>query len=196
MRTNGKTTKKEVNLVESVNDIERLKNPVAEFREMIMNLDLIARVEDEAALYSILESRRANVEYTQKISASQMMIRATIPMSEVMDGLNHEIKTVTRGYGSFEVNFKCFQKADIEILRIEIMDEEIDAFKFIVHKRMAYELGRKITASFRIILRSICFRFRFERKLEIGRLQVKLSSQGGKMCWRSAMGETFLGRGS
>lgn len=191
MRTNGKTTKKEVNLVESVNDIERLKNPVAEFREMIMNLDLIARVEDEAALYSILESRRANVEYTQKISASQMMIRATIPMSEVMDGLNHEIKTVTRGYGSFEVNFKCFQKADIEILRIEIMDEEIDAFKFIVHKRMAYELGRKITASFKDYIEKHLFQVSIRAKIRNRTIASEIIKPRGKNVLAKCYGGDF-----
>jgi GTP-binding protein LepA len=132
-----------------VADLERVTSNIKEYREMIMNLDLIARREDESNVYSILESRRAQIISRNEISSTQIRILAEIPMSEVVDGLNHEIKTTTRGYGSFEVSFNCFRKADIELLRLEIMDEEVDAFRFLVHKKKAYELGKKITQAFK-----------------------------------------------
>jgi GTP-binding protein LepA len=178
-------------LIENAVDIERLKSPIKEFREMIMDLNLIARVEDEGSLYSILESRRAVISSCEPISSTQVMILAKIPMSEVMDGFNNEIKTVTRGYGSFEVSFNCFQKADIEVLRLEIMDEEIDAFKFIVHKKRAYELGRKITSAFKEYIERHLFQVSIRAKIRNRTIASEIIKPRGKNVLAKCYGGDF-----
>ena len=151
--------------MENVSDLDKIQDEIKEYREMIMDLNLISRREDEVALLSILESRRAANIFRQEISTTQLQIVAEIPMSEVVDGLNNEIKTITRGYGSFEVNFRCFRKAEIELLKLEIMDEEVEAFRFLVHKKRAYELGRKVTSAFKEYIEKHLFQVSIRAKI-------------------------------
>jgi GTP-binding protein LepA len=166
--------------IENVSDLERINGEIKEYREMIMTLDLISRREDESNLYAILEARRSEIISRNEISSTQLRIIAEIPMSEVVDGLNHEIKTITRGYGSFEVSFKCYRKADIELLRIEIMDEEVDAFKFLVHKKKAYDLGKKITKAFREYIERHLFQVSIRAKVRNKTIASEILKPRGK----------------
>ena len=158
---------------------------------MIVEMDLISRREDESVLYSILEGRRASIISRIEISSSQLRILAEIPMSEVVDGLNHEIKTTTRGYGSFEVNFKRFQKADIEVLRLEVMDEEIEAFRFIVHKKKAYELGKKITGAFKKYIERHLFQVSIRAKVRSKVIASEVIKPRGKNVLAKCYGGDF-----
>lgn len=132
---------------------------------MIVEVDIISRKEDELALYNLIENSRGKVMVCDNISDIQIRIVSEIPMSEVIDGFNHEVKTLSRGYGSFEISFKEFRKSDIQILKLEIMDEEVDAFKFFVHKKRAYDLGKKITLAFRKYVEQHVFQVAIRAKI-------------------------------
>ena len=159
------TSKKETFYIENVSELDKITDKITEFREMIVLVDLICRQQDESKMYNIIENRRGKPLSTDKISDTQIRIKSELPMSEVIDGFNQEIKSITRGYGSFQISFKEFRKEDIKLLTLEIMSEEVEAFKFLVHKKRAAELGKKVTAAFRQYIEKHLFQVSIRAKV-------------------------------
>ena len=79
-----------------------------------------------------------------------MRIVFDIPLSEVIVDFNDQIKSVTRGYGSIDYEFKGYLPAKIAKLDILINDKVCDAFSCLVHKERAYEKGLALVTKLKI----------------------------------------------
>lgn len=121
---------------------------VVEYFEMFVKLNIIARSEDMTAIYSIVEARRGKITDVTQISRNQIKLTGEIPLGEIIEDFNKELKVSTRGYGSFDFEPLEYRPAQVTLLKITIMDEEVDAFQFLVHKSKAYDLGKKICQAF------------------------------------------------
>lgn len=72
----------------------------------------------------------------------QIILTYEIPMSEIiLDFFNH-IKSISRGYASFEYKFNRFQKSNIVCLEILVNNQRIDTLSMIIHRETAEYHGR------------------------------------------------------
>ena len=120
-----------------------------EYFEPYVKLYIFSRTGDDSGIYQLIEARRGNVTELVQISKNQIKIVSEIPLSEIIEDFNNELKSLTNGYGSFDYEPLDYRRADVEILKITVMDEDVDAFKFIVHKKKAYDIGKKLCAAFK-----------------------------------------------
>lgn len=109
----------------------------------------MCRPDDIEAIHSLVEERRGKVIDTAASSSMQVRLKCDVPLCEVVEDFNSELKTRTRGYGSFSFEQKDFRKSDIVLLRLTVMDEEVDAFQFLIHKSKAHELGKRVCEAFK-----------------------------------------------
>ena len=145
--------------------MEKIQDTIKHFEEMIVTITILSNSRDEAPINNLIENRRGKPVSSRPISDVQIELKAEIPMSELLEGFNHDLKSLTRGYGSFEIEFLEFRRAEMDIMRVEIMDEEIDAFKFLVHKKRAPELGRKLVESFKEYIEKHLFQVKIQAKM-------------------------------
>jgi GTP-binding protein LepA len=72
---------------------------------------------------------------------SRVQVRYELPLSEIVLDFHDKIKSVTRGYGSFDYEFSSYQRADLVKLDVLVNGDPVDALSLIVHREKAYARG-------------------------------------------------------
>ncbi|TAM11433.1 MAG: elongation factor 4 [Nevskiaceae bacterium] len=76
---------------------------------------------------------------------SQVQMEFELPMAEVVMNFFDRLKSVSRGYASFEYEFLRFQPAPLVRLDVLVNGERVDALATIVHRDVAFSRGRDLT---------------------------------------------------
>ena len=112
-------------------------------------VEIICRLEDVSSVHSLLEEKRGKVLETSALSSLQIRLICDVPLAELIEEFNSQLKTCTRGYGSFSFEIKDYRKSDIVLLKLTLMDDDVDAFQFLVHKSKTHEVGKRICEAFK-----------------------------------------------
>jgi GTP-binding protein LepA len=72
------------------------------------------------------------------------MLTYRFPLNEIITDFNDKLKSISRGYGSFDYEFDSYEESDIIKLEIRVNDEPVDAFSCLVHRTKAESKGRAI----------------------------------------------------
>ncbi len=92
------------------------------------------------AVLALCEERRG-VQRDMMHHGSRIQLRYELPLSEVVLDFHDRIKSVTRGYGSFDYDLIGYQAADLVRLDVLVNGEPVDALSLIVHREKAYQRG-------------------------------------------------------
>lgn len=83
---------------------------------------------------------------TETLDASRLMLTYRLPLNEIITDFNDKLKSVTKGYGSFDYEPDGYDKSDIIKLEVRVHDEAVDPFSALVHRSKAEQRGRAICA--------------------------------------------------
>lgn len=83
---------------------------------------------------------------TETMDARRLLLTYRLPLNEIITDFNDKLKSMTKGYGSFDYEFDCYEPSDIIKLEIRVNDEPVDAFSCLVHRSKAERKGRAICA--------------------------------------------------
>ena len=72
---------------------------------------------------------------------SRVQVRYGLPLAEIVFDFHDKIKSVTRGYGSFDYEFTSYQPADLVKLDVLVNGDSVDALSLIVNRDKAYARG-------------------------------------------------------
>jgi GTP-binding protein LepA len=82
-------------------------------------------------------------------SARHVVLSYDLPLSEVVLDFFDRLKSLTRGYGSLDYDFKEYRAADVVRLDVLVNGEKVDALSVMVHRERAPYRGREIVARLR-----------------------------------------------
>ena len=133
------------------NEVLRIDNPdslpemnqVKEIREPIIKATILVPPTYIGNVIQLCESRRGSQQRLQYLGR-QAVLDYELPLAEVVLDFFDQLKSVSRGYASFDYSFHRFQKNNLVRLDILVNREKVDAFSTILHKDRAYYQGRKI----------------------------------------------------
>ena len=92
----------------------------------------------------ICQKRRGIYIDMQFLDENRVTIIYEMPLNEIIYDFFDNLKSKTKGYASFDYEFKEYRKSDLVKLDIYINNEQVDALSFILHKDRSYERGKKM----------------------------------------------------
>ena len=124
---------------------------IAEVREPIIEASILVPQDYVGAVINLCIEKRG-VQQNMRYLGSQVSIVYDIPLNEVVLDFFDRLKSVSRGYASFDYRLKAFQAAPLVKLDILINGEPVDALSVIVHRDHAQSRGRELTARLRELI--------------------------------------------
>ncbi len=119
-------------------------NKFEEIREPIIEAHILVPQEHLGNVISLCVEKRG-VQKNMQYLGGQVQLTYELPMNEVVLDFFDRLKSTSRGYASFEYEFKRFQPANLIKLDILINGEKVDALSIIVHRDYAESRGRELT---------------------------------------------------
>ena len=96
------------------------------------------------AIMSLGMEKRGEQIKTETMDAKRLLLTYRFPLNEIITDFSDKMKSVTRGYGSFDYEFEKYEMGDIVKLEIRVNEEPVDAFSCLVHRTKAEGKGRAI----------------------------------------------------
>ncbi|HOP15859.1 MAG: translation elongation factor 4 [Gammaproteobacteria bacterium] len=124
---------------------------ISEIREPIIEAHILVPQEHLGAVITLCIEKRGYQKNLQYLGG-QIQLVYELPMNEVVLDFFDRLKSVSRGYASFEYEFKRFQTASLVKLDILINAEKVDALSLIVHRDNAETRGRELTERMKEII--------------------------------------------
>lgn len=118
-------------------------NEIAELREPIITANLLLPPEHVGAVIKLCTEKRGKQTKMQYLG-SQVSLQYEMPLAEVVLDFFDRLKSVSRGYASFDYEFNRFEPAPLVKLDILINGDRVDALSIITHRDNAYQHGREL----------------------------------------------------
>jgi GTP-binding protein LepA len=144
------TTKGEVIQIHNPADLPE-PNYIEEIREPIIRANLLLPPDYVGNVITLCIEKRG-VQQNMQYMGSQVSLVYDMPLSEVVLDFFDKLKSVSRGYASFDYDFKCFQPADLVKVDILINAEKVDALSLITHRDQSQRRGRDLAEKMRELI--------------------------------------------
>jgi GTP-binding protein LepA len=118
-------------------------NRIAEIREPIIIANILVPPDYVGSVLQLCTEKRG-VQKKMQYLANQVSLQYQLPLAEVVLDFFDRLKSVSRGYASFDYEFSHFAAAPLSKLDILINGEKVDALSIIVHRDSAYQRGREL----------------------------------------------------
>ncbi len=126
-------------------------NEVREIREPIIEAHILVPQDHLGAVIGLCIEKRG-VQKRMQYLGSQVSLTYDLPLSEVVLDFFDRLKSVSRGYASFDYEFARFQAAPLVKLDVLINGERVDALSAITHREQAEPRGRELTERMKEII--------------------------------------------
>lgn len=146
-------------VVEKGGNILEIENPsrlpdqskVEEIREPMINANILVPNDYLGGVITLCSQKRG-VQTNMQYMGRQVMLNYILPLNEVVLDFFDKLKSVSRGYASFDYEFREFQPSDLVKLDILVNGEKVDALSLIVHRANSVYRGRELAAKLRELI--------------------------------------------
>jgi len=95
---------------------------------------------------------------TETMDAKHLILTYLLPLNEIVTDFADRLKSVSKGYASFDYSFEGYDVSDIVKLEIRVNEEPVDAFSCIIHRSKAESKGRAICEKLKEVIPMQLFR--------------------------------------
>jgi GTP-binding protein LepA len=118
-------------------------NEIADLREPIITANILLPPEHVGAVIKLCTDKRGKQTKMHYVG-NQVSLQYELPLAEVVLDFFDRLKSVSRGYASFDYEFNRFESAPVVRLDVLINGDVVDALSMIVHRDNAYQRGREL----------------------------------------------------
>ena len=120
-----------------VNHIERIEEPY-------IIAQIITLSEYLGSIMTLCIDKRGVLRNQVYLTRDRVEVTFEMPLSEIVFDFYDKLKSISRGYASFDYYYTAYQKADLVRLDILLNGEMVDALSTLIYKGHAYDFGRKM----------------------------------------------------
>src|SRR5690606_33945834 len=124
---------------------------IAEIREPLIAANILVPQDYLGAVITLCVDKRGRQRKLQYLSG-QVSLEFELPLAEVVLDFFDRLKSVSRGYASFDYQFLRFGPAPLVRLDILINKARVDAMAMIVHREGAERKGRNLVERLRDVI--------------------------------------------
>jgi GTP-binding protein LepA len=129
----------------AVNYIDRIEEPYI-MAQVITHADYVG------AIMSLCIDKRGVQKNQVYLTRDRVELTFEMPLSEIVFDFYDKLKSISKGYASFDYYYTGYQKADLVRLDILLNGEMVDALSTLIHKAHAYDFGRKMCVKLRELI--------------------------------------------
>lgn len=96
------------------------------------------------AVLKLCEEKRGVQKSLEFHSRNRVVVQYVLPLNEVVIDFYDRLKSVTKGYASFDYEMQGYQPSDLVKLDIKINGDNVDALSVVIHRQNAYYYGNKL----------------------------------------------------
>jgi GTP-binding protein LepA len=126
-------------------------NEVIELREPIILANILVPQEHVGSVIKLCIEKRGQQKQIRYLG-KQVSLEYEMPLAEVVLDFFDRLKSVSRGYASYDYQFQRFQVAPLVRLDILINGERVDALAVIIHRNNSIFRGREIVEKMRKLI--------------------------------------------
>ena len=120
--------------------------------EPFISSQIITPVEYVGNLMKLAQERRGVYKNTAYLDTKRVDLHYEFPLSEIIFDFYDKLKSLSRGYASFDYELIGMRRSDLVKLDILINGDPVDALSMIVHRDKAYEWGQKLTGKLKELI--------------------------------------------
>ena len=137
-----------------VDNPARLPAPdeIEDIREPYIKATIHVPTEYCGPVLKLCEERRGVQTELAYASANRMLIHYDLPLAEVVFDFFDRLKSITRGYGSFEYEMSELRSGKLVKLDVKLNGDNVDALSIIVHRDRAYDRGKMLCEKLRGVI--------------------------------------------
>jgi GTP-binding protein LepA len=117
---------------------------ILEILEPTITASIILPNDSMGDILSLIMEKRGVCDHTDTLDMNRVMIRAVLPLNEILVDFNDRLKSITHGYGSMDYELGAYKADDLVKMDIMINGDPVDAFSCIVHRSKAEAKGRQL----------------------------------------------------
>jgi GTP-binding protein LepA len=121
-------------------------------QEPYISAQIITPSEYVGNVMKLCMDRRGVYLNTTYIDPTRADIHYELPLAEIIFDFYDKLKSISRGYASFDYEFKEYRESDLVKLDILLNGEPVDALSSIVHRSKSYDWGRRLCSKLKQLI--------------------------------------------
>jgi GTP-binding protein LepA len=130
--------------------------------EPYIKANIITKAEFVGPVMSLCIQKRGIIVNQSYLTSDRVELVFEMPMGEIVFDFYDKLKTISKGYASFDYHQVGYRKSDLVRLDMLLNEEPVDALSSLIHRSNAYDFGKKICEK----LRELIPRQQFEIKIQ------------------------------
>ena len=144
-------TSGEVRVVENPNKVPAGSSK-DHIKEPFVKAEIITPTEYVGNLMTLCQDRRGIYVNQTYLDSERVNLEYQLPLAEIVFDFYDRLKSLSRGYASFDYEFSDYRRGDLVKLDVLINGDPVDALSSIVHRAKAYDMGRKLTSKLKELI--------------------------------------------
>ena len=117
---------------------------ISTVEEPFINAQIISKPEYIGSIMSLCIQKRGILKNQVYLTQSRVELNFELPLAEIVFDFYDKLKTISRGYASFDYSPIGNRPSNLIKLDIKLNGEDVDALSALIHRDKAYDIGKKM----------------------------------------------------